>query len=822
MLILHFTMSSKSLFILSICLTLTSFCFPPGSADAYTDSAEADIIPWSGYWWPTSSGGLATGLRYRGHPAPIEKYELLKDGRYPGVATTWEMQNHYDPTAPGWYGLCHAWASAAVMEDIDFKPSSYENILFYVGDKKGLISACHGSDLKELASGSAVEVFHQWLLYYIKDNGLAFVADLAPSEEFWSYPIYKYSMEITESGSRQSVSCRIWYASDFVDPDFQGTEPLSEFYTYELYLDGDGEVTGGAWTGTSAYNHPGFMWRPIAQVSTNPHLDYGIIKEIAETRDDPFEGSGPVILPPGDYNLVLLDEDAYRILCSVGDTVLLTVEVIDDLADGVMLDIKDGTGASVFSAMVADKEELSLLAENPPYFVTVSKEDYGEGGTYAIVSDLETRYEFLIPWIQKGGAWLGWGLTNGGDYDCDHVNIVACRKGGRVMGTLMGPFSLPAGEKRTFQLSEFPIRKYEQADFYSIKILADTPLSVMSLNGNQNQRMSCFNGIKEGFKLVVPEITSSHNYTTQVWWGVYNKDGEEETVTMSLFSPEGSFVEDRSEVLPGNSSLNYSPSESPFQSNVEGGWVLIEGYDNARLEGYISWIKNRAGKGESLLALNKIGKRFFVPHMVYNNVWKTELTLINLTGLENVVSFILITEGVTQEATVILAPFEKMLIDVREVFPTASEELLARSFLQVEAVQEVTGFYAYETTSSLGYYPLLSEEDAADDLVVTHTAATQNWWTGVGIFNLSSDSVSVSVLPYGHDGMLVADQIRELILNGHEKNVFCVGTFFDASRVEEISFLKIHVDSGPGVAGLFMYGDTGYNVLSGAGMHRVE
>jgi len=812
----------KKTLILSICFVLTLLCFFSGPVFAYTDSAEADIIPWSGYWWPTTSGGLATGLRYRGHPAPIEKYELIKDGRYPGAATTWELQNHYDPTAPGWYGLCHAWAAAAVMEDIDFKPSSYENILFYVGDKKGLISACHGSDLKDLASGSAPEVFHQWLLHYIKDNGLAFVADLDSSEQVWSYPVYKYSMEVTQSGSTQSVSCWIWYANDFVDPDFQGTEPLTEFYTYELYLNGDGEITGGAWTGTSVSNHPEFIFRPIAQVATNPYLEYGLIKEIAESRDDPFEDSNPATLTPGAYQMVLLDEDDYRIPCNEGDTILLTLEALDDLGDGVVLDIRDGAGASVFTARVDDREELSLLAENPPYRMVVSREEYGGGGTYAVVLDLQTRYEYAIPWIQKGGAWLGWGLTNGGEYDCPHVTIVACRKGGGVMHTLTGPFVLTSGEKRTFQLSEFPIRKHEQADFYAIKILADTPLSVMSLNGINNQRMSCFNGVKEGDTLIVPEITSSHNYTTQVWWGVCNKGTAEEGITISLYSSGGLFVEQASAVLPGKAALNYAPSESPFQSNPDGGWVLIQGSDNARLEGYVSWIKSQGQKGESLFALNHIGTRFFVPHLVYNNLWKTEFTLVNLASLENRICMTLITEGVMEEACLTLAPFEKRMFDLRQIFAGVSEERFGRSCLQVDSVHEATGFFAYETATSLGYYPLLAEEDAAYDLVVTHAAATQNWWTGVGIFNLSPSPVSVAVLPYGQDGMLIADQVRDLTLNGYQKNVFCVGSFFDAARIQDISFLKIHVDSGPGVAGLFMYGDTAYKVLSGACMHKVE
>ena len=53
---------------------------------------EADIVPWSGYWWPFTSGALVTGDGYHGHPAPLEKYDLVTVGTKDGPATEYGRQ----------------------------------------------------------------------------------------------------------------------------------------------------------------------------------------------------------------------------------------------------------------------------------------------------------------------------------------------------------------------------------------------------------------------------------------------------------------------------------------------------------------------------------------------------------------------------------------------------------------------------------------------------------------------------------------------------------------------------------------------------------
>jgi len=810
--------------IFSLIISFSLFSFSSSFAETITDSAEADVVPWSGYWWPFTEGGLATGFGYRGHPAPTEKYELATNGYYPGEATFWELAVHYSPDALHWYGLCAAWASAAVTEGIDFSTSSYENIIFFVGDKKGLLTAGHGNDIKEMASvAGSPDVFHQWLLHYIKDNGLAFVGELEPSTEFWSYPVYKYAMEITESESTMSVSCRIWYVDDFVHPDFQGARILTRGpYTYDLYLNADGEITGGEWTGFSTYDHPGLIWRPILPRPLNPYLDYEAIRHIAESQDDPFEGNGPVNLPPGAYNLVLLDEDRYRIIGKEGDTVFFSLEAIDNLSEGIALEIKDADGATVYTAVVTDREEVSFSAEKPPYLVTVSREDYGQGGVYSVELDLKTGYEFLIPKIRKGGAWVGMALTNGGDIACENIYIVGCREGGGVISTLMGPFSLFPGEKQTVLLSNLPVRKHEQFDLFSIKVLSRLPLSVVSLSGNQNRNLSGLSGIRESSRLVIPEITGSTNYSTTVWWGICNPEISETEINLGLYSREGLFLEEKTAIIPANGSLSYSPSQTPFHGDGDGGWVLVEGPEGTKLSGYSLWLMNSSEKGESLFALNNGATRFFVPHIVDVGLGKTGLTLINLSDRENAISFTLVAGEEREETLATLNPFEKRVVDVQALFPSFHPELFRLSSLLLESEQEVTGFFSYEISSSLAYFPLLSEEEIQQDLLVTHVASNDYWWTGVAIYNPNNDPVIVSIRPYNNQGMVMADQIREIILNRNEKKVFCVGKFFDAYRIADISFLKIQADTGPGVAGLYLYGDGGRRVLSGSIMQGVE
>jgi hypothetical protein len=783
-----------------------------GLALADTDSAEAEFTPWSGYWWPTNGGGLSTGLGYRGHPAPLEKYELLKDGYYPGQASQWDLDYHFDTTVPSWYGLCHAWAAASVYEQIEFYPSSVDNIIFYVGDKKGLITACHTTDVNIKANSHPPEVFHFWLLQYIKEQGISFYAELEPGVEVWNYPVYKYEMEIEDLGDRIKVSCQIWYVDNQVDPDIQGSVTLTKIYTYLLYQSG-GEVTGGEWTGASVSDHPAQLTLPIAPVADNPYLDYEFIRNLATSRDDYLESDEPAELAPGGYNLILMNEDLYKISCDVGDTVLLGLDKMDDFNEGIQLSIADKSGSQVYLDVVDEHEEVQLVAEDPPYNITVSRTDYGGGGVYRLDCDLKKRFEFANTKVQKGLGWGGFAITNSAETEYEKIYVVGYRQDGSVIQTFMGPFSLAAGEKRTLLISDFETRNIERDDLYGVKILAPSPLKVVNVFGYYGRSMSSFTASERTVRLCIPDISSRWNYSKSVSWGVYNPTMEDVDVQLSLFSLEGELLDDLDLPIYANQALHYNNSTTPFGTSYDDGWIMVVGGDGSALEGYVEWRENGFFKAEALSPLRP-GNEFFVPHVNSTDFWGMRVTVINVSDFENPVTFTLVNGNTVVEEEVILTSRQKRVWDIEQIFPTVDQFTLGGSALLVRATREIVGYYAFQTPADDVYYTFLNSDNIQQELVVPHVASNHEWWTGLNLFNPYETPVSVSLLPYDADGRLLETHVVDRLLGSNQKDVFTISEFYD-DVADEVSFLKIEVEDGPGVVGVYGYGNPDCTMLSG-------
>ncbi|MBE9569140.1 MAG: hypothetical protein IMF11_00805, partial [Proteobacteria bacterium] len=791
---------------------------------AATDSAQADFIPWSGYWWPTAGGGLANGYGGWGHPAPLEKYELLVNGAYPGQITNWELENNYDPDAPSWYGQCHAWAAAAATENITFFPSSYENIIFRVGDKKGLLTACHGSDPSVRATGyDGPHVFHEWLLLYIKENKKSFVADLGVPGEAWFYPVYKYELNTVQNGNMISVRCQIWYADDRVDPDFQGTQVKTTSYTYDLFVNGE-EITGGEWTGTSEYLHPKTLFFPLSPESTNPYIsdiDYQTIKDIALHTDDFLENDSPVRLLPGNYNLILLNEDIYYIQCQIGETIWFDFTKLDDIREGIRIRIEDAGEITVLDDILEGDMSFSILAENPPYTLLLSREDYGGGGIYSVRLDLKKDNKFLCPKIQKGSGWNGFAVTNTTEIPLTDVQVVAYNEANEPVATIMGPLTLDSGEKLSFCLSNLPIRVHELPFVFTIKIMAGQAFSALYLGGLWEENMLGFARSSKGRRLVLPDTSSMFNPGKYVSWGIYNGDTFPVTADLSLYSMEGTLQKETTLDLTGNSLNRYTPTNNPFNRDMDNGWIMIEVYDDVRLEGYVLWTKNGSGGAESMFALNSLGTRFFVPHVAQTDLWSTELNLINVSDIENEVSLNLVDGEEAHHVTLELFPFEKRCVDVAELFTDLGPETLDRSALIITTQRDITGYFSYETGSSSAYYPLTAYDEIRSGLLIPHVASDHYWWTGVAIFNPIDEEVEVSIIPYNIEGEVITEGIKRFALETHKKKTFTFRTLFGLSLACDISWVKIQA-SDHGISGLFLYGDIDVNLISGSDLYRVE
>jgi hypothetical protein len=288
----------------------------PLPAQVQPEEATATVHPWSGWWWPARSGQLVLGFLY-GDPGALYKHDQIS-GKH---ATDWERSTlyHFDPGGPDWWGHCHAWAAASILEPEPRREVSQGGVTFRVGDLKGLLSEAHFSDhavfYGERFNGDPDDDFEDmyplqlWdvLRQQILVNKLPMVFDLVPTAEVWSYPAYQYriSFQPIDEATYQSLSAAalplekrpgsaglpgavpyqgqlsLWVANFNVYPDLVGTASQQRDYTFVFRAQG-GVLAPGSdhWVGKSVQDHPDFAWYPMERAQENPELDYSLVTQL--------------------------------------------------------------------------------------------------------------------------------------------------------------------------------------------------------------------------------------------------------------------------------------------------------------------------------------------------------------------------------------------------------------------------------------------------------------------------------------------------------------------------------------------------------------
>lgn len=266
---------------------------------AAVEEAIARHVPWSGYWWPTAKGEIL---------ASLDRYDRVTGAK----ALNWELDhNPPGPQVPGWYGLCHAWAAAAVLENEPTESRSVSagergtSVVLTVGDQKGWYSVSHALDVANtygdrFGDDAGSEDFQdmtpdylwQLLKTFVKDHGLPLVMDLDPGPEVWNYPVYAYRIEYSPEadGTWHRGRLTLWAADDAVPPDFVGVLPHVQVYAFRFQLRNGSVVLGsGEWLGPSLQNHPDFAWYPYVVVPENPEIRYKAVRQIvaAGTSEQP-------------------------------------------------------------------------------------------------------------------------------------------------------------------------------------------------------------------------------------------------------------------------------------------------------------------------------------------------------------------------------------------------------------------------------------------------------------------------------------------------------------------------------------------------------
>ncbi|MHB8910684.1 MAG: hypothetical protein ACYDAA_17560 [Syntrophales bacterium] len=758
----------------------------------------------------------------------MEKYHLLTTGITEGEALDWYLSTYYDPQAPGWYGLCANWARAATFEHMDILPSSEDNIVFRVGDKKGLLTLAHTRDIGDRTNGALPEEFHFWLLNHIKDHGEAFVADLDAGGQVWSYPIYRYDMQSSRIGNTESVSVKVFYADDLVKPDYMGTRVLTSDYFYDLFLDANGAITGGQWTGRSITDHPdtlSFSFR----VGTNlPGLDYQEVVRLARSKDDFLEkGSETVEIAPGKYNLILLDEDVYTISTAPGDVLSLRIEKEPGSLQNISAVVVDGGGAEVKRAMVSESTPLSLLmtSTTPPYVIRLTQADYSDPNIYVLKADVRRAYNTEIPHIPSGNQWSGFALTNPGTVPIDRVTLTTRNPEGTPIQTILGPLRLGPGEKRVFFLSDLPIRRHELPETAGLLLTADGPVDLLNLFGEADRFLATVVlDNARGSRLIIPDTAPLPQPGVPGVWmfgEVRNESFEEVPVTLRLYSATGSLVQEVSETIGARGAFSIDPGSYPFYSMPKSGWIEILGNGNQALSGF-QYTSGSTGV-ETLFALPVGPAKKIVPHVPEPGYWRTRVTLINPNDTENPVKLHLARAGVDAggDLDILLSPREKRVLEIQDQFGKREEDPLYHSILEITGGYPVAGYVTYSTLNGKDYasYPLLDDTHFKRTLSLPHYPGNDGyWWTGVVVCNPSAVAVTVRVEPYDRDGNLMAGNVLSVNLAAGAYDVFEVASRF-GDAAAGISFLKVRVEGDSGaIGGFYLYGDRGDHILSGSNM----
>ena len=340
--------------------------------DALPMSGASTDTPWVGNYWPTYRDNI--NYRWEGEDtdSPATKYgkAFERTGLEDRVSAAFGIVNAKEKYGmkecsvdedcnedlvevcakrigeekgaciPTWWGICHAWAPAAIMEKEPKHAVTHNEVTFKINDIKALVSLSYTAGLstdfislrcdendsedeikydefgipeeefKQCADTNA-GTFHVIVTNMMGIDKTSFVVDRTFDAQVWNQPVRSYDVTsnkevtakeanelvgATEAGDTyvfndKAVSWRqismtfgwMTESAQDVDGNLSATADLYtkyDYYEYILELDADGKIIGGEWIGDSKKNHPDFIW-------------YGTTKKNVEVARENFKkGTG--------------------------------------------------------------------------------------------------------------------------------------------------------------------------------------------------------------------------------------------------------------------------------------------------------------------------------------------------------------------------------------------------------------------------------------------------------------------------------------------------------------------------------------------------
>lgn len=218
---------------------------------------------------------------------------------------------------PTWWGICHAWSPAAILELEPKHAVTRNGVTFKVNDIKALVELGYDDNVAksvsgrcEVASGERFDAsgrpvtsacrdtnpgtWHVVVANLLGLRGQSLVEDRTRDAEVWNQPLRGYrvtqQLEVTAAQANRLVTggsgaysfnaraARFYdvkmtasYISESppsTDGNLAariGSYTKTDSYRYVLEVDAAGKIIGGEWVGASKTAHPDFLWLPSAR-----------------------------------------------------------------------------------------------------------------------------------------------------------------------------------------------------------------------------------------------------------------------------------------------------------------------------------------------------------------------------------------------------------------------------------------------------------------------------------------------------------------------------------------------------------------------------
>ncbi len=251
-----------------------------------------------------------------------------------------------------WFGICHAWSPASIIEPEPINPVTINGVTFKVNDIKALVELSYNSTNTKFVSlrceaGSDPAVteafdnygrptgadcrdtnpgtYHVIVTNYLGIQHASFVEDRTRNYEVWNQPMRSYQItlqqEVTAAKAAQLVTgtttattyswnpaaakfYQVRMTTRYIGESSSNTDgnlssridsyTHSDNYEYVLEVDSTGKIVGGEWVGASKKAHPDFLWLPISRRGTvaGGLIDWPHVKQILDQSVSGGAGGG--------------------------------------------------------------------------------------------------------------------------------------------------------------------------------------------------------------------------------------------------------------------------------------------------------------------------------------------------------------------------------------------------------------------------------------------------------------------------------------------------------------------------------------------------